>query len=265
MNLDLRKIDIDASFGKLELLKYLAPIAKALKGNLNTVIKLSGELNEDLTPNLASLAGDAVAQIISAEVNTKNTPLLAKLDERLSFLNLDKLSLQNVATALRFSDGKIIVKPFDIDINGVKITADGSHGLDKSMDYKLTMDVPAKYLGSDVTNLLAKLDPAEANAMTVSLPVGLAGDFTNPKISLNTEAAVSSLTKKLIEKQQQQLVNKSTDILGDIIAGGSKPKDSVDTSKGGTTTQETTTKVVKDIFGDIFAKNKKKDTTRTGN
>jgi hypothetical protein len=265
MNLDLKKIDIDESFGKLELLKYLAPIAKALKGNLNTVIKLSGQLNDDFTPNLATLAGDAVAQIISAEVNTKNTPLLAKLDESLTFLNLDKLSLHDVGTSLRFSDGKIIVKPFDIDINGIKVTAGGSHGLDKTIDYKLTLDVPAKYLGSDVTKLLAKLDPADANAMTISLPVGLTGDFLNPKVSLNTKAAVSELTNKLMEKQKEHLVNKGTDILKDIVTGGSQPKDSVKTSKSGSTTQETTKKVVTDILGGILGNKKKKDTTKTGN
>jgi hypothetical protein len=266
MNLDLKKIDIDESFGQLALLKYLAPIAKALDGNLNTVIQLSGELNEDYTPNLATLAGNALAQIITAEVNTKDTPLLAKLDENLSFLKLDRLSLRDVSTALQFSDGNIIVKPFDFDIRGIKITAGGRHGLDQTIDYTLAMDIPAKYLGSDVNKLLAKLDPAEANAMTVSLPVGLTGSFSSPKVSLNTEAAVNSLTKKLIEKQKQELVNKGTDILQDIIVQGTKPKDSVNTTnKGGTTPQETTTKVLKDVLGDIFGKKKLKDTTKTGN
>lgn len=265
MNLDLNKIDIEESFGKLALLKYIAPLAKALDGNLTTTIKLEGLLNDDLTPNLSTLAGDAIAQILSAKVNTENTPLLGALNESLSFLDLDNLNLNDVHTALTFSDGKIVVKPFDFDVKGIKITAGGSHGLDKSIDYNLTMDVPAKYLGSDISKLLAKLDPSEAETMTVALPIGLKGNFTNPKVSLNTNAAVSELTKQLVAKQKEELLNKGTDILGDIISGGNKPKDSTTTSTGGNTTQETTTEIVKDILGGLFGKNKKKDTTKTGN
>lgn len=263
MNLDLNKIDIEESFGKLALLKYIAPLAKALDGSLTTAIKLEGQLNDDLTPNLSTLAGDAIAQILSAKVNTENTPLLGALNQNLSFLDLDNLNLKDITTALTFSNGKIIVKPFDFDVKGIKITAGGSHGLDKSIDYNLTMDVPAKYLGSDVTKLLSKLDPAEANNMTVALPVGLKGNFTNPKVSLNTNAAISELTNKLVAKQKEELLNKGTDILGDIISGGNKPKDSTTTTTGNTTQE--TTEVVKDILGGLFGKKKKKDTTKTGN
>ena len=204
MNLDLTKIDIEESFGKLAILKYIAPLAKALDGDLTTAIQLKGQLNDDLTPNLSTLAGDAIANILSAEVNTKDTPLLGALNDKLSFLNLSDLSLHDVKTAVSFSDGKIVVKPFDFDINGIKITAGGSHGLDKSMDYNLTMDLPAKYLGSDVTKLLAKLDPVEANTMTVAVPVGLTGSFTNPQVSLNTNAAISELTSKLSCKAKRR-------------------------------------------------------------
>lgn len=262
MDLDLNKIDIAQSFGQLDLLKYIAPIAKALEGSLNTTIKLNGELDGDLSPKLSTLAGNALAQIITAEVNSEQAPLLSKLGEQVSFLNIDRLSLRDVSTALTFDNGRIAVKPFDFDIKGIKVTASGSHGLDKSIDYNLKMDVPAKYLGSDVSKLLAKLDPKDANEMTVGLPVGLTGTFTNPSISLNTETAVKTLTQKLIEKQKQDLLDKGTDILGDLISGGTpKPKDSSQTTTTGNTTQQTTqqtTQVVKDILGGLLGGGKKK-------
>ena len=268
MNLDLQQVDIEESFEQLDFLKYIAPISKALNGNINTVIKLNGQLNGDLTPNLATLAGDLIANILSAEVNTNNTPLLAALGENLSFLDQDKLTLKDVKTALDFSDGKIVVKPFDFNIEGVKITAGGSHGLDKSIDYNLTMDVPAKYLGGEVNSLLAKLDPEEANSMMVSLPVGLKGNFTNPQVSLNTKAAINALTQALIAKQKEQLLNQGTDILSGLISGGNKPKDSISTGTNtstNTTTQEAT-EVVTDILGGLFGKKKKKkDTIKSGN
>lgn len=270
MDLDLNKIDIDESFGSLALLKYIAPIAQALEGSMNTKIKLNGQLNDDLTPNLSSLAGNALAQVLTAEVNPERTPLLSKLGEQAPFLKLDKLSMRDVTTALSFDNGNIVVQPFTFDVQGVKVTAGGSHGLDKSINYNLTMDVPAKYLGSEVTSLLAKLDPSEANSMRVALPVAITGNFTSPKISVDSKSAVNSLTKKLIENQKQDLKDKGTDILKDLIGGGkTKPKDSSGTNAGsGNTPVETTTEVVKDLFGDLFGKKKKKkknDSTKTGN
>lgn len=266
MDLDLQKIDIDESFGKLSLLKYIAPIAQALDGNLNTKINLKGQLNDDLTPNLKTIAGSALAQIITAQVDAKKTPLLSKLGEQVSFLNLDQLSLQDVSTALDFSNGRIIVKPFDFQVEDIAITAQGDHGLDKSMNYQVTMDVPAKYLGGEVNKLLTKLDPAEAKKTKVSLPVGVGGSFTNPTVSVDTKGAVSTLTQRLIEKQKEELTNKGTDILKDILGGGKKDEGDNTSNTNENTTQDQTTEVVKDILGGIFGKKKKKkDSTKQGN
>jgi hypothetical protein len=267
MDLDLSRIDIAQSFTQLEILKYIAPIANALKGDINTTLKLNGDLNDNLTPKLTTLAGSGLARIITAEVNPQEAPLLSKLGDKVSFLNIDRLSLRDVSTALSFNNGKIEVQPFDFNVKGVKITASGSHGLDKSIDYNLSMDVPARYLGGEVTNLLAKLDPGDAQGMSVALPVGITGTLSSPSISVNTEAAVKTLTQTLIDKQKQELKDKGTNILEDLIGqgGSSNPKDTTNTSKPDPTgTQQNTTQVVKDILGGLFGKNKK-EADSTGN
>lgn len=266
MELDLQEVDIESSFGALALLRYLAPIAKALDGNLNSKLSLQGSLNDLLIPDLKTLVGNAIARVNTTEINPSQTPLLSKLGEEMAFLQLDKFTVQDISTALDFKDGRIIIQPFDVTIKDIAITAQGSHGLDKSMDYSLTMDVPAKYLGSDVTNLLSKLDPSDANNMKVALPVGVSGSMLQPKISVNTGQAVKTLTAELIKKQKESLTNKGTDILKDILTGGGSatntPKDSTNTSNSGNTPQDQTTKVVKDILGGLFGqKKKKKDST----
>ncbi|MCW5521084.1 AsmA family protein [Aureitalea sp. L0-47] len=264
MNLDLQKINISESFNNLELLKYLAPVAKALEGDLNTQIRLNGKLNGDLTPDLKTIAGNAAARILTAEVTPERTPVLAKIGEQAPFLRLDKLSLQNVSTAFRFNNGKIEVRPFDFEVEGVKVTASGSHGLDKNMNYSLDMDVPAKYLGNDVTKLLSKLDPKEANNMRVNIPMGVSGSVTNPKVSLNMQSAVNSITQKLIDKQKKDLQNKGTDILKDLI-GGDKPagNDPKQTNSGKADPKTTDPeKVVKGLLGDLLGGNKKKDSIK---
>lgn len=265
MNVDLSKIDIGESFEKMELLKFLAPVARALQGDLNTQLELSGDLTSDLTPDLTTLAGNAVAQILTAEVDKQKMPLLSKIGDKVSFLNIDRLSLRDVSTVLQFNNGNIEVQPFDFDLKGITVTVDGAHGLDKSINYNLTMDVPARYLGGDVNKLLSKLDPQEASEMTVALPVGLNGTITNPQISVDTKAAVSKLTQRLIEKQKQDLKDKGTDILNDLIGGGETTTDTTNTTQE-TNTQQNTSEVVKDILGGIFGNKKKaQDTTKSGN
>src|SRR5690606_34746094 len=133
-------------FMQLEMFQFLVPIAKALQGNLNTKFEFTGQLTSDLSPKLSTLAGTALAQIITAEVDPQQAPLLAALGNKVSFLNLDRLSLRDVSTNFSFNNGKIEVKPFDFDIKGINVAVAGTHGLDKTIDYNVTMDVPAKYL-----------------------------------------------------------------------------------------------------------------------
>ncbi|WP_299219735.1 AsmA family protein [uncultured Aquimarina sp.] len=262
MNLDLSKIDIAKSFSSLALLQGLAPIAKALTGALTTQINLNGNLNNDLTPVLNSVKGNALAEILNAKVSTSQTPLLSNLDGQLGFLNLDKLNLKDIKTSLSFDDGKINVKPFEFDVEGIKITAGGSHSFDMNMDYNVSLDVPAKYLGNEVGGLISQLNDQEANEMKVALPIGISGNFSNPKINLNTGQAVKQLTQQIISKQKEKatgkIVDEGTKVLTDLLGGSKKDKDS-------TKTEDKLKDAAKDIFGGFLGKKKKKDTTKTKN
>jgi len=257
MNLGLKSIDIVQSFNGLEIIQTMAPLAKALQGDLNTTINLKGSLNNDFTPIIASLAGDAFAQILDAKVNSEKTPLLSKLDGRLDFINLDNLDLKNLQTNLSFSDGKVNVKPFDFNIKGINITAGGSHSFENVMDYTLSLDIPAKYLGSSVGGEIAKLSASDLETMTVALPIGLSGTFTSPNINVNTKQAVQELTQQIIATQKDKAIDKTKDKIKDLLGGG-KEETTNTTTKDTTTTQpkdkedkikEAAGNVLKDLFG----------------
>ncbi len=267
MALDLSKIDIVKSFNNLELIKGLAPIAKALTGNLTTKINLNGNLNENLIPVLTSLKGKALAEILNAQVSTTKTPFLATLDNQLNFVEIDQLNLKDIKTNLSFDDGKINVKPFEFDVQGIKITAGGDHGFDQNMNYTIKLDVPAKYLGSEVSNLISKLDPKEANTMTVGLPIGLSGNFKNPKINLNTDLAIKQLTQQIVNKQKEkvkgEIIGKGEKVLTDLLGNSKNQTDSSNTSTNNT--EETLKNTAKNILGGFLGKKKKKDSTKAKN
>ena len=272
MDLDLSKVNLAQSFKELKLLEFLAPIMQNLDGILSTNLKLSGNLTQEMTPDLKSLSGNAIAQILTAEFSGEKSPLLSKLDEKLSFIDLDDLGLRDVATALSFKDGGIQVAPFDFDVKGIQVTASGSHKFDKTMDYSLSLDVPARYMGNQVGGLLAKLNAADAETMTVALPVTLKGSFSNPEIGINTNAAISQLTQQIIAAQKDQIKDGGLSAIKDLLTGGKNtPQDS--TSTGNSipsiqttipTSEEEVKEEIKDVIknglGNLFGK-KKKDST----
>ena len=116
--------------------------------------------------------------------------------------------------------------------------------------------------------MLQNLSPQEADAMSVALPIGLKGTFTNPQVSLNAETAINTLTKQILAKQKDKLINQGTGILEDILIGETK-QDSTKTNTNSNqqqTTQQQNTKIIKDVLGGILGgKKKKTDTTKTGN
>ncbi|MGB7785146.1 MAG: AsmA-like C-terminal region-containing protein [Salinimicrobium sp.] len=264
MKLNLNAINIAQAFKDMELLRNLAPIATALKGSLSTDIDLHGNLNDDLTPRLQTLAGNALAEILGARVDPTQTPLLAQLNQQLKFVDLNDLNLKDLKTQLKFNDGQVEVAPFDFNIKGIKGRASGSHGFDMNMNYNVALAVPAKYLGDQISSSLANLSSQAKDTMTVALPIDIKGSFQNPAISLNVQQAVNNLTQRIIASQKENLKEKGKGILTDIITGKTKTdttttgvkKDSVSPQK------DVVKEAAKDILGGLLGgKKKKKDTT----
>ncbi|CAM4100121.1 AsmA-like C-terminal region-containing protein [Gillisia hiemivivida] len=270
MDMGLNALDISKSFEGLELLQNLAPIAKALQGKIQTQLNLSGNLNDDFTPQLSSLAGQALAQILTAKVNPEQMALLSQLDEKLGFIDFNDINLDNLKGRLTFNDGSVDVEPFDFIVKGIKVTVAGNHSFDNIMDYKLTLDVPAKMLGSEIGNAISKLSAQDLQNTTVAIPIGLRGNFQSPQINLNMQQAISGLTQQIIAQQKKELTNKGIDALGNILTGQNKqtPKTTVD-STGAViqTTPKDTLRTqqqqqVKDVARDILGGFLKKKTTQ---
>ena len=270
MNLSLNQVDIAQSFTQLDMLKKIAPIAGIVNGKLNSTIKLNGNLTDSMSPDLKTLTGDLIGQLLSTTVNSSNSTLLTALASNIKFIDVSKINLNDIKAAITFKDGKVNVRPFDIKYKDIKATIGGTHGFDQSMNYSLKFDVPAKYLGSEANELIAKLSPADAVKLE-SIPVSaiLTGNFSNPKISTDIKTAVTNLTNQLIQQQKERLVKQGTSALTDLINKNKKPGDTTKTVLP-TTKEEVQTKVkeevktkASDLLNGLFNKKKKvADTTK---
>ncbi|NDV43362.1 AsmA-like C-terminal region-containing protein [Flagellimonas sediminis] len=257
VDLGMSNFNIGESFAGLELFKVLTPIATAIQGKLNSEIKLAGNLKEDFTPNLATISGNLLAELLSPKVDTQKAPLVSALDSKLNFLNAKEINLEGLKTALSFDNGTVQVKPFTLKYKDMAINVAGSHTFDKQMKYTATLDVPAKYLGTEVNNLIAKLNDNSLQEVTVPVTANIGGSFTDPTVSTDLTSGVKTLTTKLVEIQKQKLVNKGKDTAKDLLSDVFK-KDEGDTTA-------TKSSGVKEALGNLLGgqKETKTDTTKT--
>eukprot|EP01013_Petalomonas_cantuscygni_P039744 TRINITY_DN71304_c0_g1_i1.p1 TRINITY_DN71304_c0_g1~~TRINITY_DN71304_c0_g1_i1.p1 ORF type:complete len:291 (-),score=4.35 TRINITY_DN71304_c0_g1_i1:142-894(-) len=207
-------------------------------------------------PNLLSLSGDLFADIMTEEVNTESAPVLNTLVSKLNFIDVDQLNLKDIKTSLSFKDGIVAVKPFTLNYKDIAINVDGSHSFDQKLNYKASLQVPAKYLGSDITKLISKIDDASLTDLTIPVVANIGGAYSSPTVTTDLTSGVKELTSKLVEIEKQKLINKGTDkakdLIGGLITGNKAAQDSVSNETSTTNTS------AKDILGGILGT--KKDT-----
>ncbi len=257
MDLGLNGVDIAQTFTQLDMMKKIAPIAGVINGKLNSKIKVSGNLKDkEMTPDLSSLTGDLIGQLLSTTVNSSNSTMLSALDDKLGFIDLKKLNLNDLKAALTFKDGKVNLKPVDLKYQDIKVSLGGTHGFDQNINYNVKLDVPTKYLGTEINNLIAKLTPADAKKFeTIPINAILTGNFKSPKVTTDVKQATTTLVTNLVKQQKDRLIQQGTSALGDIIRNNTKSKD---TSKTATPKEDVKTKA-KDLINGLFNKKKKED------
>ena len=252
MNLGLNQVDISQSFSQLEMLKKIAPIAGIISGKLNSTIKLNGNLDATtMAPDLKTLSGNLLGQLLSTSINPKNSTLLTALTSSVKFIDVSKLNLNDVKAALTFENGKVTVKPFDIKYQDIKATVGGTHGFDQNMNYTIKFDVPAKYLGSEANALLSKLAPSDAAKLN-AIPINalLSGNFTSPKITTDMKSAITNLTSQLVKQQKEKLVKQGSSALIDLINKNTKSSDTTKTK----TQKEDLKAKASDLLNSFFKK-----------
>ena len=271
LSLGADSFDISKSFKDLQLLQSLAPIAKALQGKLNTTINLAGSLDNEFSPKLSSISGDAFAELLTTKIDPKEGELLSKLEGALNFVDFSKLNLNDIKAQLKFENGNVTVKPFKLSYQDIDIEVSGSHSFEKTMSYNAVFNVPAKYLGSDVNRLIGKINDNDVNKITIPVTANITGSYTSPKVSTDLTSGVSNLTKQLIEIEKQKLLNsgkdKVNDLLGNLLGGDKNTtnettKDSTATKTDTTTTKDPVKEGVKSLLNGLIKNRKKTDSTK---
>jgi hypothetical protein len=250
MDLKLNQVEIQQAFSQLNMLKKIAPIANVVSGKFNSMIAINGNLDvQNMTPDMNSVSGNLMGQLQSTSLNAENSEMLKGIASNLKFIDLKKINLDDVKVNLMFKNGSVVVAPFDIKYQDIKTTVSGTHGFDQAMNYNMKFDVPAKYLGKEATQFMAKLADSDVSKLNnVPINASITGTFKKPKITTDMKSAVSNLVKQLANQQKDKLINQGKSALDKLIMGN-KPKDSTKTNTSKDVIKDKANELIKGFFG----------------
>ena len=242
MNMQIKEFDIVSSFSALDMLQKIAPFMSVFDGNMSTGLKVKGNLDNDMFPDTKTLSGNALANLLVNKVDTKKSKALSLMDEKLSFLDFTKLDLKKITTSITFENQKVVFKPFKIaNYEGIPINMEGSHSFSNEMDYKLSLNLPAKYLGSQAAGFLSKMSATDVENITVPLNIKIGGSVTKPSVVPDMKTATSELSKKMVSTQKAKVTSKLMDVINKQPADSTKasPKEEL---------KKSATKILKGLF-----------------
>ncbi|MCK6617303.1 MAG: hypothetical protein L6Q51_06640 [Cyclobacteriaceae bacterium] len=211
--LKIENLSIAQSAASFSLVRSYAPVAGLVNGNFSTDFKISGELLQNMMPNLKTVNGDGLVKIAQAAL--KESKLISGITSLTKLDNTNEVTMKDVLMSASIKNGRLSVKPFEVKFGNYKTTVAGSTGIDGSIDYALKMDVPAGKLGTQFNSFVSqytggKTDP---NAM-IPLNIGLGGSFLNPQPKLlmteqkqQVQQAVTTAVTQEAEKKANELVS----------------------------------------------------------
>jgi len=202
---DVKGLDVQKTFYAFNTLDKIMPVGKFISGKLSSKLSFTGQLGDNMMPDLNSLTGEG--NLLLIEGFLKKFAPVDKLAQNLNVKELETISLKDVKNYIQFTNGKVLVKPFTIKAKEVDIEIGGMHGLDQSLDYVVNLKLPRSMMGEKgnqyindlVTQVNDKGVPVKV-AEVVNLHVLLGGTITNPVFKTDLKQSASSLAADL--KQQ---------------------------------------------------------------
>lgn len=211
VTMGLDSLDIQQTASALPSFRTLAPVAEYARGTFSTQLALDGALGQNLSPDLTVLNGDG--SFSTSPVVVQGFPLLERLAERLELSRFSNPTVDAVRSSLRIQNGRLVVDPFRVAVGGIGMSVAGSNGIDQSIDYGLTIEVPRAGVAASVMDgLTARAGPLASRLATVDpVPVRVraTGFVRDPALDVGvadlTQSAQDAVTDAAEQAAQRQI------------------------------------------------------------
>lgn len=214
MNLGFVDASFAETFRQLDMIRKMVPLFARTGGNYSMKFDFTTRMQPDMSPDLMSLNGKG--ELTSSNIHLQNLEVLDKMGALLKNDKLKNLEAKDVRVGFTVADGRLATKPFDVRLGGTKVTLAGTTGLDSSIDYTATVDLPV----AGAVNRVA---------------VGIGGTFASPKLTLDMKEAVKSAVTSQIRKAtgmdtaaQAEKIRSEARAAGDkLVAEAEKQRDNL--------------------------------------
>ena len=216
------EMNIARSYESLKLLEKVAPVAEYANGDVSARLNMRSRLDENLKPVPETISGKG--RVETKGLLVEDFPPIRKLALLLDVDALDTLRVPEAAVDFTIEKGLVTTAPFSFTVNDIRLSASGITGFDKSLDWKIGLEIPKKYIGKagveTITGLLEKLPLKNMNLTlpdTVVVDAALKGSVTKPEIGLDLEKTADRIVMRLKENLQKEV----SDELRDRLLSGS--------------------------------------------
>ena len=287
MSYDVKGLDVQKTFYAFNTVQKLMPVGKYVDGKLTSQLTMTGNLGENMYPDLTTLSGEG--NLLLLEGLLKKFEPLDKLAQTLKVDQLKEVVVKDVKTYFSFKNGRVIVNPFKVKAKDINIEMGGSHGFDQTLDYAINLKIPRSLAGAQanalVNNLVSQVNSkgvAIKLSDVISVNVKMGGTITNPVLKTDLNDAMSNTASNLKQqasdfvkaqvdsaKQQvrdtvavvkKQLVKDATDELKKQLSG-QKDTSSVAQANGLDNSKKKVEETGKGLLNSLWNK-KKKDTLK---
>ncbi len=196
---DLKELGFNQAFTYLNSFKALVPVAEFLQGKFNSDLIVEGKLGQDLYPVLSSIDAKGFLQTRSASFTNRFKPL-EKIGNALDVPALkERIDLKEIKSWFTIEKGQVTIAPFELNIAGIPMQINGTHGLDMDMSYQIQAAVPRSMMQSNIVtgSAMKALDQlaGQANRLgltisptdTLQVKIALGGRLQDPSTSFELQ------------------------------------------------------------------------------
>lgn len=216
-SLNMKEINFVEASKTFGILQKFAPIFEHALGSFSTNMSFNTLLKDDMSPDWVTFIGEGLMNTTAIKLENVNT--LNKLSDALKLESFKSMDIDPLKVLFEFDEGKLIIKPFDMIMQGMKANLSGWTALDQSIGYNLEMGIPKSILGGEANNVMNGLI-GQANAQgidvgtgeTIDLAVLIGGTLLDPTVKpaigslgKNVIEDISNNAQKEIEKQKEEL------------------------------------------------------------
>ena len=218
---DLKEIDIHELATNFVTVGKLAPIAKYAQGKISSNLEMKSLLNANLEPIYSSLTG--LGDFTTNSLTISGFKPMEKMADALSIKKLSNQTVKDVKAKFSFADGKVTVKPFDVNMGKIKTNISGTTSFEQAIDYDIKMMIPKEEIPAamiktveqaiaKVNSLAPKLD-VKTIPDVIPVKVGMGGTVMSPKITTNFKEALLEATGNL----KDNMINSVKDAVKDTV------------------------------------------------